>query len=169
MNEQEFNQRVMVYSGKFYSYSYKLLGNHDDACDVVQDLYCKLWRIKHNLNKIINIEAYATTMVRNLCLDRLKLKKRNLINFESINDLQGIDDKMLNQDVGDQELKLNKVRNAMVQLPDIQQKIFIMRDIDEMEFEAIAKTLNITPENCRVILSRARQKIREILVEKNEK
>ena len=72
MNEHEFSQKVMVYSSKFYGYSYKILGNKEEARDVVQDLYIKLWSKRYDLKQINSIEAFATTIIRNLCIDRLK-------------------------------------------------------------------------------------------------
>ena len=87
MNEQEFSQKVMVYSGKFYGYSYKILGDREEALDTVQDLYLKLWSIRHNLGNINSIEAFATTIVRNLCIDRLKKIKSLVLLSDSYNNL----------------------------------------------------------------------------------
>lgn len=161
MDEQDFSQRVMVYSGKFYRYSLKLLGNADDARDVVQDLYVKLWSMRESLPRVQNIEAFSTTIVRNLCIDRLKKYSRQ-------NAYHG-DEQALEQaqqevgDSGEVERKLNLIRHALKQLPQIQQKVFLMRDFEEKEFESISLELGLTPENVRVVLSRARKRVKEII------
>ena len=164
MNEQEFNQKVMVFSGKFYGYSYKILGDREEARDAVQDLYLKLWSLRHNLSNIISIEAFATTIIRNLCIDRLK--KIKSVTLQSDNYLlhnksyeYGADE-ILDDEVNE---RVELVRKAMNKLPDIQQKVFIMRDFEEKEFEEISLELGLTPENSRVILSRARKGIRELI------
>ena len=164
MNEQEFNHKVMIYSGKFYGYSYKILGNKDDARDVLQELYFKLWSIRNILNKVNNIEAYATTIIRNLCIDRLKkIKGTNLQteNYLNCNKNIGTDSSETYEESIQERVEM--VRKAMKQLPDIQQKVFVMRDFEEKEFEEISEELDLSPENVRVILSRARKRIREVI------
>lgn len=164
MNEQDFNHRVMVYSGKFYGYSFKILGDKEEARDVVQELYLKLWSMRGTLGNINSIEAYATTIIRNLCVDRLKkvkgisLQTDNYLNY-SINDYVDAD-KAHEEKVQE---RVEMVRKAMKLLPDIQQKVFIMRDFEEKEFEEISEELSLSAENVRVILSRARKRIREVI------
>lgn len=167
MNEQEFNHRVMVFSGKFYGYSYKILGDKEDARDIVQELYLKLWAIRNTLNSINSIEAYATTIIRNLCVDRLKKNKGISLQTDSYLNYSKDDDADKAQEERVQE-RVEMVRKAMKQLPDIQQKVFIMRDFEEKEFEEISEELALSAENVRVILSRARKRIREI-IESNKK
>jgi RNA polymerase sigma factor (sigma-70 family) len=169
MSEQEFNQRVLVYSSKFFNYSYKLLGTRDDARDVVQDLFVKLWSLRFNLDHIINIEAFATTILRNLCIDRLKKIKNDSLRSNYFAKLQTGIDYQSNELENDIELRIECVRNALEKLPSIQQKVFIMRDFEEKEFDEISLELNLTPENLRVILSRARKRIREIIENKIQK
>ena len=63
----------------------------------------------------------------------------------------------------DIQSKVDLVRKAINKLPEIQQKVFLMRDFEEKEFEEISLEFGLTPENLRVILSRARKRIREII------
>jgi len=164
MNEQEFSQKVMVYSGKFYRYSYKILGNKDDAHDTVQDLYVKLWTIRENLNSISNIEAFATTIVRNLCIDRLKKIKSTVLDSGCLVKLSVVTENNDSEDdVEEVDVKIDLVRRVLKKLPEMQQKIFLMRDFEEKEYDTISNELGISEENLRVMLSRARKKIRELI------
>jgi len=167
MSEQEFTQKVMVYSSKFYGYSYKILGTQEDARDTVQDLYVKLWSLRHTLVNINNIEAFATTIVRNLCLDRLK-KVKNIVvhNDQYGKELEKHDYNSFESNGSDHDLKIELVRNAIKKIPEIQQKVFIMRDFEEKEFDLISLELGISPENVRVVLSRARKRVRELIDKK---
>lgn len=164
MNEQEFNHKVMVYSGKFYGYSYRILGDKEEARDTVQDLYLKLWSLRHSLQNINNIEAFATTIVRNLCIDRLKKIKSTSVHSENFVRLS-LDDNSNDNDDSETEIdiKLDLVRRAIKKLPELQQRIFLMRDFEEKEYDIISLELGITPENIRVILSRARKRVRELI------
>jgi RNA polymerase sigma-70 factor (ECF subfamily) len=70
-------------------------------------------------------------------------------------------DYIVNEDLINQQVRL--VKSAMVNLNEIQQQVFTMRDIEGMEFDAISEVLGITSENARVTLSRARKSIREFV------
>jgi len=163
MNEQEFSQKVMVYSSKFYSYSYKILGDREEARDSVQDLYVKLWSLRHSLSNISSIEAFATTIIRNLCIDRLKKIKSITLQSDNYYKLSSNEGYNSGETIDDVAIKVDLVRRAMNKLPEIQQKVFIMRDFEEKGFEEISLELGLTPENSRVILSRARKGIRELI------
>jgi len=163
MNEHEFSQKVMVYSSKFYGYSYKILGNKEEARDVVQDLYIKLWSKRYDLKQINSIEAFATTIIRNLCIDRLKKIKVTVQNTDNYLKLNSDNELYQDEHDDDLEFKVDLIRSAIKLLPDIQQKVFIMRDFEEKEFEEISVELALTAENTRVILSRARKRVRELI------
>ena len=168
MSEQEFNQKVLVLSNKLYGYSLKILGNKEDAHDVIQDLFYKFWTIRHNLLKINNIEAFAITATRNLCIDKLKRVKKNVFDNSDISKIQIVDESNSSCENEEFESRMELVKLAIGKLPEIQQKVFIMRDFEEKEFDEIALELKITIDNTRVILSRARQKIRDIIKNPNE-
>jgi len=164
MNEQAFNQKVMIYSGKFYGYSYRILGDKEEAYDVVQDLYVKLWSLRDSLDNVNNLEAYATTIIRNLCIDRLKRIKSSLLHSDSLVRLSLSDESNFIESSGNEkDNRIELIRMAIKKLPELQQKIFLMRDFEEKEFDVIALELGLSPENIRVILSRARKRVRELI------
>jgi len=154
----------MVYSGKFYGYSYKILGNREEARDAVQDLYLKLWSIRNSFSNINSIEAFATTIIRNLCIDRLKKIKSVTLQSDTYKEHRLCSENASDDNYEDNiQARVNLVRDAMKKLPEIQQKVFVMRDFEEKEFEEISLELNLSLENSRVILSRARKRIRELI------
>ncbi len=60
---------------KLYGFSCRLLGNPEDARDAVQEIYVKLWKLKSKLNNYKNLEAFAMTMTRNHCIDRIRARR----------------------------------------------------------------------------------------------
>ncbi|NPV51872.1 MAG: RNA polymerase sigma factor [Candidatus Methanofastidiosum sp.] len=140
----------------------KIIGNNDEAKDALQDIFVKLWTSRDSLESIKNIEAYAVTITRNYCLDKLRLRKEN-ISIEKIYLYDDSEDQVNLEYT--ENYKLNLINSALTELTPNQQKVFVMRDIERMSFEEISINLGITEENIRVSLSRSRKKLKELVKE----
>jgi len=147
---------------KLYAFALRVLQNREESEDVVQEIFVKLWRMRGELGTIRNREAFAMTMTKNLCIDKLK-KKRMLsldedqMQFEGTSDSNPLKEVQLNDAVA----LVNQIVND---LPDQQRIIIQLRDIEGYTSEEVAEILDISQNTMRVSLSRARQKIREHLV-----
>ncbi len=147
---------------KLYAFALRILQNREESEDVVQEIFVKLWRMRGELGTIRNREAFAMTMTKNLCIDKLK-KKRMLsldedqMQFEGTSDSNPLKEVQLNDAVA----LVNQIVND---LPDQQRIIIQLRDIEGYTSEEVAEILDISQNTMRVSLSRARQKIREHLV-----
>lgn len=163
MDEHFFKEKIIPLSPLLYSICYKLLGDSDEAKDCVQDVFHKLWVNRKGLAVIKSIEAYTKTITRNTCIDRIRLRKSTLPIEQSVVYEYSDNDSSSYEDVDD---RLILVREALASLSEMHQKIFTMRDIEQMEFKDIAIELGLTSENVRVNLSRARKGIKEYVVTK---
>ncbi len=149
---------------KLYSFALRILQNREESEDVVQEIFVKLWRMRTELETIRNCEAFAMTMTKNLCID--KLKRKRILSLD--------DDTMQHEGTSDsdplKEIQMNdamaRVNQVINDLPYQQRMIVQLRDIEGYTSEEVAEILNITQNTLRVNLSRARQKIRENLVKK---
>ena len=74
MVAKDFKTKVLPVSNKLYRFAARLLSNEDEARDVVQDIFLKLWQKRNGLGEIKNIEAFAMRMTRNRCLDMLRAR-----------------------------------------------------------------------------------------------
>ena len=72
MTHREFKTRFLPCHEKMYRIAFRYLGNEYDAEDMVQNAYLKLWEKRDSLESIENNEAYALTIVKHLCLDKLR-------------------------------------------------------------------------------------------------
>jgi RNA polymerase sigma factor (sigma-70 family) len=160
MDEHQFKEKIIPLSSRLYSICHRVLGNSNDAKDCLQDVFLKLWTGRDSLESIRNIDAYATTVTRNLCLDRLRLKK-NTVPIEKAVFQEDINEEP--RFPGFTEERLDMLNWALKQLNEMQVRVFTMRDIERKEYDEIASELGINQENVRVILSRARKRIREIV------
>ncbi|MGV6828442.1 MAG: RNA polymerase sigma factor [Flavobacteriales bacterium] len=160
MKQKEFLQIVLPVKDKMYRLAKRLLVSKDEAEDAVQEVFLKLWKNKSKIINFKNPEAFAMTMTKNYCLDRLKSKQAS--------NLKIVHSNFQNSENVDRKVEANEgvemVFEIMKTLPEKQKIIMQLRDIEQFEFSEIAEMLNLNPTAIRVALSRARKKVREQLI-----
>jgi len=165
MKQSEFLKTVMPFKDKVFRVAKRLLVSTEEAEDATQELLFKLWRNKEKLKEYKSIEAFAMTMTKNYCFDRLKSKQASNLKLVHSNYKE-------NNTSLDRQVELNdsvsKVHKLIENLPEQQKLIIQLRDIEEYEFDEIAKMLNLKPTAIRVSLSRARKTIREQLLKQHK-
>ncbi|WP_348810711.1 RNA polymerase sigma factor [Flavobacterium maritimum] len=158
MNQNDFVQLVTPFRDKVFRLAKRLLISTEEAEDATQEVLVKLWNKNEGLKGYGNVEAFAMTITKNYCLDQLKSKRASNL---SIVDKNFTDrEPSLQQKVEDND-SLNWVEKIIDQLPEQQRLIIQMRDIEQYEFDEIAKVLGMNETAIRVALSRARKMIRE--------
>ena len=165
MNQNEFVLMVAPFKDKVFRLAKRLLVSTEEAEDATQEVLVKLWNKNESLDEYKNVEAFAMTMTKNYCLDQLKSKRTGNLKIVSANyqDKEpGLEKKIEDLD------SLNWVEKIMNQLPIQQRLILQMRDIEQYEFEEIAKILDMKESAIRVTLSRARKTVRDYITEKHK-
>ena len=161
MSPEEFKINVLPLKNKLFRLSYRILGGTEEAEDSVQDALVKLWNRREELKNYSSIEAFAITITKNLCLDRIRSRAYQT---ERLNDRQVL---IAGQDPGEM-LETNDftgfIRRIIDNLPDQQKAIMHMRDIEGLEFEQIAEAMELNINAVRVNLSRARKKVRDTIL-----
>ena len=160
MDANDFKRKFLPYHRKLYRAAFHLMGNAQDAEDMVQEAYLKLWKRRDELpTDIANLEAYCVTLVKHVCHDTLRLAHLEE-DGRPPEELPIIGNTNVAHEV---ELKdeAHQVMTLIGQLPDQQRQIMQMRDVEDLPYEEIEKATGLTSVNIRVLLSRARKKIRE--------
>lgn len=165
MTTERFKTEVFPLKNKLYRLAKRFLEDHDDAQDVIQEVFIKLWDRKDKLDDYRSIEALAVVTTRNMCLDRIKLKKHTVGITEKIENEVQEDDKEI---IEEQKIMVGKIRMIIKTLPELQQTIIHLRDIEGYEFEDIGKMMGMNQNAVRVNLSRARKRVREEILNKKE-
>lgn len=149
---------------KLYRVALRLLVSKESAEDALQEVFLKLWERKEKLQKYDSVEAYAVTMIKNHCLDQLKLKQNNNLRIAHNNYKEnGSSLEKQIEAKNDFELLNEKMNN----LPEQQKIIVQLRDIEELDYHEIAEIMNMNETAIRVALSRGRKKLREDLLKKH--
>ncbi|WP_396169462.1 RNA polymerase sigma factor [Flavobacterium sp.] len=160
MQQKEFITMVSPFKDKIFRLAKRLLISTEEAEDATQEVMVKLWTKNETLSELRSMEAMAMTMTKNYCLDQLKSKRAGNLTLVHTNytDSQA----SLQQKLEDVD-SWSWVEKIMNDLPEQQKLIIQMRDIEQYEFEDIAKTLGMSEATIRVALSRARKTIREVM------
>ena len=164
MKQSEFLKTVVPFKDKVFRLAKRLLVSTEEAEDATQELYFKLWKNKEKLKEYKSVEAFAMTMTKNYCFDRLKSKQAS--NLKLIHSNYKENGASLSKKI---ELNdsVSLVHKLIENLPEQQKLIIQLRDIEQYEFEEIGKMLNIKPTAIRVSLSRARKTIKEQLIKQH--
>jgi RNA polymerase sigma-70 factor (ECF subfamily) len=156
MTSENFKKQFLPHAEKLYALAFRLLGNKHEASDAVQDTFLKLWN-KRNELEIQNTEAFCVTIVKNICLDILRKRRKN----EPLSDNeQAAIEKTTSEQI---EIHCDwiQMQKLIKQLPLQQQQLIVMRHVKEYTMAEIAKQTGLSEANVRTTLSRARKLLRE--------
>ena len=164
MKQSDFLKVVLPFKDKVFRLAKRLLVSTEEAEDATQELYFKLWRNKEKLADYKNVEAFAMTMTKNYCFDRLKSKQANNLTLVHSNYKEkdtSLENKIEYKD------SVNNVHKLIENLPEQQKIIIQLRDIEQYDFDEICEMVDMKPTAVRVSLSRARKTIREALIKQH--
>jgi len=156
MTTEEFEKKVIPLSEKLYPMVARMLGDKI-AEDAVQEIMIKLWNNRGNIHNHPNIPGFVFLTARNYCLDLLKKKR---IHVSSYSELYGLQILGKNHDQTEWKELNTLVMGILKGLPKQQAEIMMLRDIDGFDHKEIAAMTNLKIEHVRVLLSRARKKVR---------
>jgi RNA polymerase sigma factor (sigma-70 family) len=168
MSAEEFKEKVLPVNQKLFRLAFRFLGNLQEAEDTVQEVFLKLWNMRHKLGEINKIDAFATTMTKNLCLDKLKSKRMFSIEDNNLNILNRESASEDPHRLSEQNENMDIVKKIVDTLPEQMKSIMIMRDMEEYSFEEIHEITGLTLNNIRVNLSRARKQVKNELIRVHE-
>lgn len=166
MIARDFKTNILPVSKKLLRFATQFLKDEDEAKDVVQDVFLKLWQKRDELEKVENIEAFAMKMTRNRCLDVIRATKTIPISAET--------DRKMKEETVDVHKHVeftesaNQIKKLINQLPDLQRTVMYLRDIEQLSYDEIAETTELQLNAIRVNLSRARKKVRDEFLKLNE-
>lgn len=167
MDVQAFKQRILPVQGRLFRLAKLFLRNREEAEDALQEVLLRLWTNRQELDTYHSVEALAVRMTKNLCLDKLKAhNNRKVADDTDLSDVkaEGVSPYRQVELADSAEL----MRRLMDELPDQQKLILHLRDVEEYSFEEIEQATGLSVNNIRVILSRARQRLRESYVKAND-
>ncbi len=162
MKSSEFKLLVMPYSDRIYRMAYRLMENREEAEDIVQEVYLKLWGLRTELVKYNSIEALSIRITRNLCLDCLRRRKVNRAAIDS-EKMKGDGYSETPSELLERKEEAKVIHSLIAALPEPQRSLVHMRHMEGKDYDEIARMVNMNVNAIRVSISRARKQMREML------
>lgn len=157
MTAKEFTDTYLPLSESLYRVAYRLLGTQADAEDAVQDLYLKLWADKGSLDSVHNPKAYCISVLRNICIDRIRRENGH-------REEGGIEEDVGTQndtyDRIEQREKLEEVQRLSKKLSPNQKTLLRMRVFEDLSYDEMAERTGMSKLTMRVLLSQAKNKLK---------
>ena len=164
MQQSDFLKIVTPFQDKLYRLAKRLLVSREEAEDATQEVLLKLWSKNETMGAYNNVEAFAMTMTKNFCLDRLKSKQAGNLKLVHSNYRETGSSLQKRLEAND---SVSWVQKIMEELPEQQKMVLQLRDVEEYDYDEISKMLEMKPTAVRVALSRARKTVREKLMQKH--
>lgn len=163
MTEQEFNLNMEKIRPKLIHFADGFrIGGAATAEDMVQEAVLKVWKLTISGSHVPrNIEAITMAILKNVCLDYLKLKKNHTEDL-----IPNLDRTTESSPLKSLEIKekIEMLKITIQHLPAEQQIVIRLRDVMGYQMPEIAQILDTTEGNIRTMLSRARSKMKEKLL-----
>ena len=158
MDAREFKQRFLPHYRLLYRVAYQLTGNAQDAEDLLQDLYLKLWQKRDDLPDEAMNAAYLVTMIRNLFIDQRRLKHLD-DSAELKNDDGPPNEQSLDRQI-DAKDEAQQMEGLISQLPERDAQIIQMHILEDRSYEEIERDTGLSQGNIRIIVMRTKKKLK---------
>lgn len=159
MTYEQFCDIYLPLTDGFYRVAYYILESEQDARDAVQDLFIKLWNSRDTLDSVHNPMGYGIRLLKNLCIDRIR-KESRLARADLSEEIPADDTADGPQAAKEQA---ERVMRAVRKLPERQRAVLEMKLLRGMSNEQISQETGMSNLAVRVMISRARTKIKEAL------
>lgn len=159
MKKITFRTDILPLKDKFYRLALRITTNTADAEDIVQEALIRIWKKREQWDEIESLETYGLAVTRNIALDYIK-KSKTALHVPLDNEIPAKEyDKLQAQE------RINLIRNMMDSLPEKQRTAMQLRDFEEKTYKEVAEIMDISEQQVKVNIFRARQFIKQKIQE----
>jgi len=153
-DKRGWNMLIDRYSKTVYNLAYNFCGSSDDANDLTQDIFIKIYKNIHRFDNNLNISSWILRISKNHCIDYWRKNKKNNFRID-------LDDNLVKDEHSPEEdlIKtgdLHRLREKMLQLKPEVRALLIMRDIQNHSYREIADSLDVPLGTVKSKINRAR-------------
>lgn len=163
MQENSFRNDILPLKDKLFRLALRITSDRAEAEDIVQETLIRVWNKRDEWPQLGSVEAYCLTVARNLALDRSERKDAQTVELtpemEQTPDASSPYDRLVNKE------RMKLLHRLLDRLPEKQRSIMQLRDVEGKSYKEIAALLNLTEEQVKVNLFRARQKVKQQFID----
>ncbi len=160
MTRDRFDDIIRQLYRRLFIIAFRILRIKEEAEDAVQEVFLKLWKMRDTLDKYDSLDALATTMTKNFCIDRLRKKRPDMT--DDLGNFGDSDHAFISPHEQLENKESNDIIHGIVKkLPLHFRTVVMLRDIKGFSYEEIAVQTGLNINTLRVNLSRARSIIRD--------
>ncbi len=161
MKPISFQSDVLPLKNELFRMALRITKNREEAEDVVQETMIKVWNRRDQWAQLESIEAFCLTICRNLSLDKLRRMDNQTQSLGDDIDPTDLSHTSNPEQVAIQNDRRQMVRQLIDELPERLRTCMQLRDIEGKSYRDIATILDITEQQVKVNIFRARQAVRE--------
>jgi len=155
MTEREYNECVKTYADNVYRFIVKNLKHEEDARDVVQTAFEKMWRNRGEIDPV-KCKSYLFTVAYHQMIDHIRKVKRVQLK-EEFSEQVKVQDRQANN--------LKKVlEEALSRLSETQRSLVLLKDYEGYSYDEIGQITGLSESQVKVYLHRARVQLKDYLV-----
>jgi RNA polymerase sigma-70 factor (ECF subfamily) len=154
-----WDQIVRMHWRKVFNLAYKFVGRHDEAEDLTQDIFLKIFKALHTFDRRANFQTWLISISRNLCIDHYRSvrKERETMARE----VDSADLMPVSRERGPhaelEQIDLRQlIRQALAELPPALKEAVVLRDLQEFSYQEIADKLGLPEGTVKSRINRGR-------------
>ena len=161
MKTISFQSDILPLKNELFRMALRITQNREEAEDVVQETMIKVWNRREQWSQLESIEAFCLTICRNLSLDKLRRMDNQAQTLDATIDPSDSRVASNPEEQTVQRDRVQLVRQLIDQLPEKQRSVMQLRDIEGKSYRDIATILQISEEQVKINIFRARKTIKE--------
>jgi RNA polymerase sigma-70 factor (ECF subfamily) len=158
---ETFTGQILPLKNKLLRVAFSVVRQMEEAEDIVQEVMLKIWNKRSDWLSLNNCEGYCIVMTRNMSIDFLRRKKSPFLPLDEAQQVSAKEENPLEK-MSNQE-GVADIRQAMQSLPEPQFLALQLREVEGKSYAEIAATLNLTNEQVKTNIHRARNSLRRQL------
>ncbi|MGE5343031.1 MAG: RNA polymerase sigma factor [Candidatus Omnitrophota bacterium] len=164
-DQEVWKMMIDMYSRKVYNIALNFTGSKEEAADITQDIFLKVYRNIDKFNEELSFTAWLIRLSKNYCIDHWRKHKYHRKHMEL--DENG---PYVSEDIDTPEERFTNeydatyIRNKMQLLPPDLMPLMIMRDVEDMSYQEISEYLELPLGTVKSRINRARAKLAKILL-----
>jgi RNA polymerase sigma-70 factor, ECF subfamily len=154
-----WEQIVRQYWRKVFNVAYKFVGKHDEAEDLTQDIFLKIFRALSTFDRRANFQTWIISISRNLCIDHyrsVRKERQTIARDVDSNDLQPVTTERNPYAQAEHQDLRAQLRQALETLPLTLRTAVVLRDLQELSYQEIADRLGLPEGTVKSRINRGR-------------